>query len=102
MDFAATALLHLSADDRPKASNSNFDLALNELNRVVAAELDTLDVDHYNSLYDVFMVLKRVTQMKNLTKSIADITEANGMWFRSLLAPAPLNLSFVVWLNQFL
>ena len=77
MDFAATALLHLSADDRPKASNSNFDLALNELKRVVAAELDTLDVDHYNSLCDVLMVLKRVTQMKNLTKSIADITEAN-------------------------
>ena len=79
MDFAATALLHLSAEDRPKASSSNFDTALNELKRVVTAELDKLDEDHYNSLVDVLVSMKQATQMKNLTKSIANLPGSNGM-----------------------
>ena len=78
MDFAATALLHLIADDRLKSSNSKFDNALNELKKVIAAELDTLDEDHYNSLVDLTMSFKHFTRLKALVSEIENTAASSG------------------------
>ena len=74
VDFAATALLHLSADDRPKVTESRFATKLAELKIVMKDEFDSLKVADINSLIDLALTFKSSTQLKNAIANLPNPT----------------------------
>ena len=76
VDFAATALLHLSADDRPEVTESQFAAKLAELKQVMKEEFDSLNVADINSLIDLALTFRSSTQLKN---AIANLPNPNAL-----------------------